>query len=193
MAFQNRQGNLNRKWRVSLGKGYSGPVVSQNLVFTTESVDEYELTHAYNREDGKLVWQTQWEGKMKVPFLLRKMVVGFAQPPTFDGNSLFVCGMRDVLHSLDAETGKVHWKVDFTERYKTPLPAFGTVCSPLVDGDNLYVQAGAGFVKLNKNSGDSLWHSLKDKGGMFGSAFSSPVIEEINGNRQVIVQSSAPT
>ena len=180
---------LTEKWRVSLGKGYSGPVVSQDLVFTTESVDEYELTYAYNRKDGKLVWQTQWEGKMKVPFFAAKNGSWIRSTPTYDGNNLFVCGMRDVLHSLDAETGKVNWKVDFTERYKTPLPAFGTVCSPLVDGDDLYVQAGAGFVKLNKNSGDSLWHSLKDKGGMFGSAFSSPVIEEINGNRQVIVQS----
>ena len=60
---------------------------------------------------------------------------------------------------------------------------------PLVNEDDLYVQAGAGFpIKLNKRSGDSIWHSLKDKGGMFGSAFSSPVIEEINGNQQVIVQ-----
>ena len=182
------QDSLKEKWRIKLGKGYSGPVVSQDLVFTTESVDEYELTYAYNRKDGKLVWQTQWEGKMKVPFFAAKNGSWIRSTPTFDGNNLFVCGMRDVLHSLDAETGKVNWKVDFTERYKAPLPAFGTVCSPLVDGEDLYVQAGAGFVKLNKNSGDSLWHSLKDKGGMFGSAFSSPVIEEINGNRQVIVQ-----
>ena len=41
--------SLTEKWRVSLGKGYSGPVVSENLVFTTESVDQYELTHAYDR------------------------------------------------------------------------------------------------------------------------------------------------
>ena len=143
---------LTEKWRVSLGKGYSGPVVSQDLVFTTESVDEYELACAYNRNDGKLVWQTQWEGKMKVPFFAAKNGSWIRSTPAFDGNNLFVCGMSDVLHSLDAETGKVNWKVDFTERYKTPLPAFGTVCSPLMDGDDLYVQAGAGFVKLNKKT-----------------------------------------
>ena len=125
---------------------------------------------------------------MKVPFFAAKNGSWIRSTPTFDGNSLYVCGMRDILHSLDAQTGKVNWKVDFTERYDAPVPAFGTVCSPLVNEDDLYVQAGAGFVKLNKRSGDSIWHSLKDKGGMFGSAFSSPVIEEINGNQQVIVQ-----
>jgi outer membrane protein assembly factor BamB len=62
------------------------------------------------------------------------------------------------------------------------------VCSPLIDGDDLYVQAGSGFVKLDKRSGKSIWRSLQDKGGMFGSAFSSPVIEEINGKPQVVVQ-----
>ena len=96
--------------------------------------------------------------------------------------------MRDVLHPLNAKTGAINWKVDFVERYDTPLPAFGMVCSPLIDGDDLYVQAGSGFVKLDKRNGKSIWRSLKDKGGMFGSAFSSPVIEEINGKPQVVVQ-----
>ena len=82
---------LTEKWRVSLGKGYSGPVVSENLVFTTESVDEYELAYAYNRNDGKLLWQTQWEGKMKVPFFAAKMGVGYAQHPHSTGTiCLFV-------------------------------------------------------------------------------------------------------
>jgi outer membrane protein assembly factor BamB len=96
--------------------------------------------------------------------------------------------MRDMLHSVNAETGAINWKVDFVERYDTPLPAFGMVCSPLIDGDDLYVQAGSGFVKLDKNTGISIWRTLQDKGGMFGSAFSSPVIKEINGKSQVVVQ-----
>jgi outer membrane protein assembly factor BamB len=96
--------------------------------------------------------------------------------------------MRDVLHSLNAKTGEINWKVDFVERYKTPLPAFGMVCSPLLDGKYLYIQAGSGFVKLNKKTGQSIWRTLTDKGGMFGSAFSSPVIKEINGVKQLVVQ-----
>ena len=103
-----------------------------------------------------------------------------------DGYTLLT--LRDVLHSLNADTGEINWKVDFVERYDTPLPAFGMVCSPLINGDGLYVQAGSGFVKLDKRNGKSIGRSLQDKGGMFGSAFSSPVIEEINGKPQVVVQ-----
>ncbi len=182
------QDSLKEKWRVKLGKGYSGPVVSNEMVFTTESLDEEEITHAYNREDGKLVWSAKWKGKMKVPFFAAKNGNWIRSTPAFDGKNLFVCGMRDVLHSLNADTGEINWKVDFVERYDTPLPAFGMVCSPLIDGDNLYVQAGSGFVKLDKRNGKSIWRSLQDKGGMFGSAFSSPIIENINGKSQVVIQ-----
>ena len=180
--------SLKQSWRIEMGKGYSGPIVSDKLVFSTESIDEYELIRAYDRQDGKLVWQTQWEGKMKVPFFAAKNGSWIRSTPVYDGVNIYVCGMRDVLHSLDAQTGKTNWKVDFVERYKTPLPAFGMVCSPIIDGDFLYVQAGAGFVKLNKKTGESIWRSLTDKGGMFGSAFSSPVIKKIHGKKQIIVQ-----
>jgi outer membrane protein assembly factor BamB len=182
------QESLKEKWRVKLGKGYSGPVVSNEMVYTTESLDEDEITHAYNRKDGELIWSAKWKGKMKVPFFAAKNGSWIRSTPTFDGTNLYVCGMRDVLHSLNAKTGAINWKVDFVERYDTPLPAFGMVCSPLIDGDDLYVQAGSGFVKLDKRNGKSIWRSLQDKGGMFGSAFSSPVIEEINGKPQVVVQ-----
>ena len=52
----------------------------------------------------------------------------------------------------------------------------------------MYIQAGSGFVKLDKKTGKSIWRTLTDKGGMFGSAFSSPVIKEINGVKQLVVQ-----
>lgn len=179
---------LTQSWQAELGKGYPGPVLSDQLVFTIESVEGSEVVHAIDRKTGKPAWKFEWEGQMKVPFFAAKNGSWVRSTPAFDGENLYVCGMRDVLHSLNAKTGEVNWKVDFVERYKTPLPAFGMVCSPLIDGKYLYIQAGSGFVKLNKKTGLSIWRSLVDKGGMFGSAFSSPVMEEINGKKQLVVQ-----
>jgi glycosyltransferase involved in cell wall biosynthesis len=71
-------------------------------------------------------------------------------------------GMRDVLVCLDAATGAERWRADFVEQFKSPLPAFGFVCSPLVVGDFVYVQAGAGFCKLDKQTGKVLWRVLTD-------------------------------
>jgi outer membrane protein assembly factor BamB len=62
------------------------------------------------------------------------------------------------------------------------------VASPLVEGDHVYVQAGASFVKLNKKTGESVWRVLEEKGAMMDSAFSSPFLTKLNGKSQVLVQ-----
>ena len=58
----------------------------------------------------------------------------------------------------------------------------------LVVGDSVYVQAAAGFCKLDKRTGEVDWRVLSDFGGMFGSAFSSPVLRRICGKDQIVVQ-----
>jgi outer membrane protein assembly factor BamB len=125
---------------------------------------------------------------MLVPFFAASNGSWIRATPAFDGESLYVAGMRDVLVSLNAKTGKEHWRVDFVEQLKSPLPAFGFVSSPLLDGEFIYVQAGASFVKLEKSTGKIVWRSLKDEGGMMGSAFSSPIITTLAGKRQLVVQ-----
>ena len=100
-----------------------------------------------------------------------------------------MAGIRDVLVALDIETGTEKWRIDFVEELETPVPTFGYVSSPLIDGEYIYVQAGASVIKIDKQSGDIVWRSMNDGGGMNGSAFSSPVIETMGGERQLLVQS----
>jgi outer membrane protein assembly factor BamB len=181
--------HLRRVWRVELGPSYSGPIVSGDRVFTTESKDKkFEVVTAFDRKTGKELWRAQWEGAMTVPFFAKSNGDWIRATPACDGESLYVAGMRDVLVSLDTQTGKERWRVDFVKELQAPLPDFGFVCSPLVDGEFLYVQAAASFVKLNKRTGEIVWRTLKDQGGMWGSVFSSPVFAELAGQRQLVVQ-----
>jgi outer membrane protein assembly factor BamB len=177
------------QWRVELDESYSGPVVSDRAVFVTGTASNMsEVVVALDRSTGKQLWRSEWEGAMKVPFFAASNGSWIRSTPAYDGQSLFVAGMRDVLVSLNAETGKEQWRIDFVEQLKSPLPAFGCVCSPLLEGDALYIQAGASVVKVDKNAGKILWQSMRDDGGMSGSAFSSPIIATIAGERQLIVQ-----
>jgi hypothetical protein len=73
--------------------------------------------------------------------------------PAYDDESLFIAGTRDLLASLDANTGDERWRVDFVSEYKRPLPAFGFVSSPLVYAQHVDVQAGGAVKKLDKNCG----------------------------------------
>lgn len=181
--------HLRQAWRVELGPSYSGPIVSGDRVFTTESKHKkLEIVTAFDRKSGKQLWRAEWEGALSVPFFAKSNGDWIRATPACDGESLFVAGMRDVLVCLDAQTGQERWRFDFVKQLKAPVPDFGFVCSPLVDADAVYVQAGASFVKLNKRTGEVLWRTLKDGGGMWGSVFSSPVFAMLAGKRQIVVQ-----
>ena len=180
---------LKTVWRSGYGPSYSGPIVSKDHVFITETRNrKLEVVRALDRKTGKQIWKTEWSGAMSVPFFARSNGDWIRATPAFDGERLYVAGMRDVLICLDASNGKELWRVDFVKQYKSKLPAFGFVSSPLLDGDAVYVQAGGGLVRLNKLTGKVIWHKLKDGGGMFGSAFSSPVIATIREKKQLVVQ-----
>ena len=179
---------LKQTWRSEIAKGYPGPIVSEKLVFTVETRGKNEFVRAFDRSSGEQKWEAQWPGSMSVPFFAWKNGSWVRSTPAYDGKNLYVGGMRDFLVCLDASNGSQKWSVDFMKRYKAPLPAFGFVCSPLVEGDHLYVQAGAGFVKLEKETGESVWRTLDDKGGMYGSAFSSPTTAKLGGIEQLVVQ-----
>jgi outer membrane protein assembly factor BamB len=158
-------------------------------VFVTETVDkEREVVSAFDRQQGKLLWRTEWDGAMKVPFFANKNGSWIRSTPACDGKRLYVAGMRDTLACLDVADGSVVWRVDFMEKLGTSLPSFGCVCSPLVADGAVYMQAGASVVRLEADTGEIVWRSLAAKGGMMDSAFSSPIIATLGGQRQLVVQ-----
>ena len=187
-AWPNDLSSLSRTWRVELGPGYSGPIVWGDRVFVAETVGaKDEVVRALDRASGRELWQARWAGAMSVPFFAKKNGDWIRSTPACDCESLFVAGMRDVLVCRDAASGVERWRVDFPAALETPTPSFGFVCSPLVSGDHVYAQAGGGFVKLNKRSGEIVWRTLIEGGGM-DSAFSSPVEATIRGTPQLLVQ-----
>lgn len=181
--------NLQRRWRIRLGPSYSGPIVVGDRVFTTETRDrKYEVVQAVDRRTGQKLWESKWEGAMKVPFFARSNGDWIRATPTYSEGRLYVSGMRDVLVCLDATNGAQLWRVDFKEKFRSPLPSFGCVCSPLVTNQHVYMQAGGSVVKLDKTTGAVVWRALKDGGGMSGGAFSSPVLTKLGGREQLVVQ-----
>lgn len=181
--------HLTQLWRVELSEGYPGPIVTEDRVFVVETKDrKTEIVRALDRKTGKQLWEASWPGSLSVPFFAKRNGDWVRATPAYDGERLYVAGMCDVLVCLDAGTGKELWRVDFTKRYNSPLPSFGFVSSPLVDGEYVYVQAGGSFVKLDRKTGSEVWRTLKDGGGMYGSAFASPTFATLGGARRLLVQ-----
>ena len=183
------ENHLELSWEVAHEPSYSGPVVVGNRVFTTETEKKKnEVVYAYDKITGEELWRTEWEGAMTVPFFAASNGSWIRATPACDGETLYVAGMCDVLYALNCETGDTKWHVDFKKRFDSPMPAFGFASSPLVHGDAIFVQAGGGFIKLNKTTGETLWRVAVNGGGMFGSAFSSPVMTTLENKNILLVQ-----
>lgn len=176
-------------WSVELSEGYPGPIVSEDKVFTVETKKKAdEIVRAFDRKTGIQLWEHSWAGSLKVPFFARANGSWVRSTPAYDDGRLYVGGIRDVLVCLDTDTGLPVWTVDLKDRFDAKVPGFGMVCSPLVVGEHVYVQAGGGFCKLDKQTGATIWRGLNDGGGMYGSAFSSPVMATLHGKQQLLVQ-----
>lgn len=183
--------NLDQDWAVALGKGYGGPIIAGDRVFVVETVDEStEQVRALARADGSELWRYSWQGGMDVPFFARRNGNWVRSTPAFDGERLFVGGMQERFFALDAATGQLIWSVDFPAGYDARQPDFGFSSSPMVDGGALYVQAASSIFKLDAATGDVQWRALAGSDDMMsGGAFSSPTMAEIQGRRQLLVQS----
>ena len=186
---------LEQVWRIAdLGPSYSGPIVTNDRVFTTETRDKsYEVVTAYDRKTGERLWQKQWPGAMKVPFFAAANGSWIRSTPVWDADTdtLYVGGIREVVVALDGATGGERWRIDFPQDNTTTMPPFGFVCSPMVAGEHLYVEAGESVFKLDKRTGEKIWRAGPFTHGSIGETgtFSSPVLTTIAGREQLLVQS----
>jgi hypothetical protein len=66
------EARLVQRWRFPQGPGYSGPIVTADTVFTTETVaKKSERVTALDRSTGKPRWTRDWEGSLSVPFFAK--------------------------------------------------------------------------------------------------------------------------
>jgi len=180
---------LTKRWEMTLQPSYSGPVMQDGVVFTTETIDEkVERVTAYSIEDGSKVWQHEWPGSMTVPFFAATNGSWIRSTPAVVPGYLVVLGMRDVLVCMDPKNGGEKWRIDFPADLDKPLEAFGGVCSPLIHEGAVYVQLGGGLTKVILETGEVAWQVLDSQAGMSGGAFSSPSLATIHGKPQLLVQ-----
>jgi outer membrane protein assembly factor BamB len=189
-AFPDSLDALQPLWRVELDKGYPGPIVAADRVFVAETANtDTEIVRALDRKTGRELWRASWKGKISVPFFAKRNGDWIRSTPAWDGETLYVGGMEEVLVALDGASGAEKWRVDFPARFGTPKPEFGFASSPLVAGGAVYAQAANSIVKLDQKTGATLWRALEHSSNIMESgAFSSPVLATLLGRTQLLVQ-----
>ncbi|MFM9965579.1 MAG: PQQ-binding-like beta-propeller repeat protein [Planctomycetaceae bacterium] len=106
--------------------------------------------------------------------------------PTVDGDRLYVEGGNGDLVCLDAATGKTIWYVSLRTDFGGGTPGWGYSESPLIADDLVIVTPGGKggtLVALSKLDGKLVWRS---KDFSENAHYSSPVLAEINGEKQIV-------
>lgn len=189
------------RWRIPVGGGYSGPSVVGTYVYLTDKQlpagqknpddpfarDRQQATErvlCFNDADGSLVWKHEYDCPYTVSY-----PAGPRTTPLVRDGRVYTLGAEGHLLCLDAETGKVVWAKHFATDLGTKTPVWGFSSNPLLDGDKLIVFVGgkdSTAVAFHKDTGEVLWRSL-DSLTEHGPGYSSPIIIEAGGKRQLIV------
>jgi len=106
--------------------------------------------------------------------------------PTVDGQRVYVEGGNGDVSCLEAGSGKTMWHVNLPKQYGGGVPGWGYSESPLIVGDLVIVTPGGKqgtLLALNKHTGEKAWQSGDVSE---GAHYSSPVLAEINGVRQIV-------
>ena len=105
--------------------------------------------------------------------------------PTLAEGRLFTLSITGKLTAWNAETGRQLWQRDGSDRFKNTHPYWGASTSPIVDGPRVILHQGSdgqgALVALDASTGNQIWSHGKD-----GPSYSSPLLAEMQGVRQVI-------
>lgn len=183
-------------WRVP-GGGRSAPIVMGNRVYvqrpTGSGATLQEQLVALDADTGKVIWDYKVSlFQSDVPSHRIAWASPAADPDT--GNIYMLSGGAQLI-ALSRD-GKLLWNRSFGEEFAAFTTHGGRTMSPVVDGDLVIVSAAVSnwgasaarahrFIALDKRTGDVVY--VANPGGRpYDTAYASPLITTINGQRLLI-------
>ena len=136
---------LIRKWQISVGGGYSSPIVVNGKAFVHSRKDNQEVISCIDLKNGKLIWSKT----NPAPFTINQYAVnqgeGPFSTPTFHNGRLYTLGVNGLLSCFEAGTGKLLWRKEFTRQVNTSKLFCGTAMAPLIENGLCIVHVGDDF------------------------------------------------
>jgi outer membrane protein assembly factor BamB len=179
---------LEHRWQISVGGGYSSPIVGGERVFQLSREGESEVVRAIDIATGNELWRQSYSAAFKPGMGSGKHGAGPKSTPALADGRLFTLGISGVLSAWDAASGELLWRVDSAERFEKGSLPYGAATSPMVEGDRVIVhlggKKGGALFALDVSSGDEAWSWSGE-----GPGYASAVAVEIGGVRQIVTQS----
>ncbi len=173
---------LTQRWKITVGDGYSTPIIVGNRVYQFSRQGENEVLRAIDAASGKVVWEKSYAAPFEMNSGAKRHGPGPKSTPTFADGRLFTLGMSSIVTAWDAASGKELWR----KPAGAVQPNFHTAMSPLVDRGMMILHVGGhndgALTAFDPATGAVKWTWAGD-----GPAYGSPIIAEISGTRQVVV------
>ena len=172
------------KWSVEIGPGYSGPTVSNGKVYVSDRIEkpnQLERILCIDEQTGKNIWEFSYDCEYSG--------VGYPAGPrasvVINEGKAYSLGTMGNLYCFNAETGKILWKKDLNTEYEINMPIWGIASTPLIVDEKIVIHVSgsnnASIVAFNKNTGNEIWRNLDDRAG-----YSAPILIEKNGRRVIV-------
>jgi outer membrane protein assembly factor BamB len=178
---------LTRGWRVPVGEGHASPLVVGKAVYVFAREGEDEVARRLDLATGREAWRDRYPAPYEMNPAARGHGKGPKSTPAFGDGRLYTFGITGVLSCLDANTGKVVWRHEFSKKHKQTSPLFGTAMSPLLDRGLLIAHVGGqddgALTAFDARTGAVRWRRTED-----GPAYASPIAVTLGGVRQIVTQ-----
>lgn len=178
-------GGLRTRWSIPLGEGYASVSVAGGRLFTLFAEGETEYLVSLDPGDGTVLWKTTLGTKVETEF-----GNGPRSTPAVAGDTVYAVGSDMILRAVAVDHGAVRWQVDLAKDLGARPLRWGFATSPLVDGDLVLLEVGAGEGKgvaaLDAATGKTRWTALTS-----GGSYGSPIAVTLGGTRQYIVAATA--
>ena len=184
---------LKVRWRVPVGSGISGPIVSGGCVFLSDSEKKkpraWERVHCFDEKTGRLLWTHTDEVNYPEWSFDASSDSGPDGTPLAAGGKVYALGRMGNLVCLNVRDGAVNWQKDLPKECGIG-DTFGTTPSPLIEGNVLILVTGGKpepcVLAFDKDTGKEVWRALSDMW-----SYSSPIVISAGGKRQLIVWTPA--
>ena len=167
-------------WEAPVGPGYSGPTVSDGMVYVTDYVDGKERVLCLDAGNGTELWTHAYPVTYNVGY-----PTGPRASVLIHGGRAYSWGTMGHLHCFDARTGRIIWQINTAEEYRSRIPTWGMASNPVMAAGNLVVQVGgsdgACLVAFDPVDGSEKWRALDEE-----ASYSAPVLVRQAG-REVLV------
>ena len=145
-------GNLKMLWRRKLGTGYSLGSTSGGKYYQIDAIENECRLFCLDERTGRELWVFKYEFEYKDTYGFDD---GPRSSPLISDGRVYIFGVEGKLHCLDAQSGKLVWKVDTQKRFGVLQNFFGVGSTPIVSGESLIVMVG-GSPEADQGKGNRL-------------------------------------